>query len=103
MFLPEEVCNRSPDIRADSPQEKTLPSLTVGGPIDCLPQLSRQLGAVKSAPQAILLLFFAYLDAEFLGPDLRQCITHQACIYSSLPEFKSTVDPFPDLPGLVGA
>ena len=83
--------------------EDTPPPLLAGGPTDRMPQLSRQQGAIESAHQAILLLFYTSLDASHSIPDLRQCIPHQACVYTSLTEVKLAVNPLPDIPGLAGA
>ena len=41
-----------------------------------LPQTSWQYSAVKSARQAILLLFYTCLDASLLSSDLYQIIPH---------------------------
>ena len=86
VFLPEYIHNRSPGLRENTPQENIPPHLTVGGPMDRLPQLYRKHGAVEAARQAILLFFFASLDADLPSPALHQRTPHQVCIYTPILE-----------------
>ena len=86
VFLLEDVCNQSPIICADILWEKTTPPLTIGDLTNCLPQLYCQKGDVKAARQEILHLFVTVLDTALPGPDIFQCIPHQACVYTYFPE-----------------
>ena len=86
MFLLEKICNQLPSIHADIPWEQTPPTVTVGGPMDLLPQISQQKGAVEAACQTILLLFVTSINASLPGPALCQRIPQQAYVYTSLPE-----------------
>ena len=58
---------------------------------------------MKTARQAILFLFYAFLDMDLLSPALCQRVPHQACVYALPPEFELEVNIFSDLPGLLGA
>ena len=78
------------------------PPLTVVGPTNCLPQLSWHPGAVKAARQAILFFYVTLLNAALPVPPLRKLTPHQACVYPSLPEVYSVVNPRPDLSVLAG-
>ena len=62
------------------------PPLTVGGPSDRQLQIYWQKVTVKAAHQVIIILFLAFLDVALPSPALRQCIPHQACVYTPLPE-----------------
>ena len=53
--------------------------------------------------QAILTLLVASYDAAFYGLPFLQCTPHQACMVNPLPEVQLSVNPFLDLPVLVGA
>ena len=65
--------------------------------MDYLTHLSRKQGAAEAVRQAILLLFYASLDAALLDSDLRQHIPHQACVNAPIPEVNFAVDPCPDI------
>ena len=43
------------------------------------------------------------LNAALSSPALRQCTSHQACVYTPLLEVEAEVNPIPDLHGLAGA
>ena len=60
--------------------------LMVGGQTDCLPQISRQQGAVESACQTIMLLLVDTRNAAFPGPSFYQRTPHQVCVDISLQE-----------------
>ena len=65
--------------------KNTTPPLSVGDPTERLLHIYQQEGDVEAACQAILILFYTSLDADFPSPVPRQHIPHQAYMCTPLP------------------
>ena len=77
VLLPEDRCNRSPDIRAFVVWEETPPPLPVGGPADSLPKLIRQHCVVVTPGHDFVLLLAAGGSPALSGSPFHLDTPHQ--------------------------
>ena len=103
VFLPEDLCNRSPCLCALVVQEKTPSPLPVGCQTDGLLELSREHCLMEVLRYGIILFLTAECGPSFAGSIFRLGVPHQAIMLSSLPEVHAPGYPCPDLPGPVDA
>ena len=85
-ILSENLCNRSPGIRALVIRKETPSTLPVGCPEDSLPELIRQYRVVITPCNDLVLLLSSTSGPALPGSPFRLCVPYQARMDTPLPE-----------------